>query len=582
MTDTFAFAETLSDDQITITSSLENNILNFVRMNNKLGNFSIKMQIDGSNMKITKVDESVNSRLLFGIIKFDEYTSINQFYDLIDKMKSVIAQITNFCIGCFEKIEFQSDIYVTCGKDECNYIYEELHVGNPVMDKIKDDENIVRFLLESALDAITCSRNYDIFEPFPKHFMKQPRIKKNINIKRGELSKLKGQDIDDLKDFNRLINLVKDFDITNFFTQADTCYDDQELAKMIGPDMYMLIRFIITSCKVEIVKDNDLLKFKDKNLYVYKIIHPIDKENAFKELSNDKVSYLFHGSRWCNWYSILRNGLKNCSDTKLMTAGAAYGNGIYLSDNFQISAGYGCNILTRNGDKNSTVGVFEIIGNKKEYEKSSGIYVVDNERVLKQCYLIIFRHTLTNKIVAEINSLFDSHIHTQNSKTKTGILSKGIKKLAIEYKIIKRQNPDVLGFRIETDISNIYLWKVFIFGYDKSEPIGRDMIRYDIKEIEIEVKFPETYPFSPPFLRVIRPRFQHLTGHVTQAGAICMQILTEKYWDPACSMESLIITFKSEILEGEGRLDPQRYNVPYSESEARDSFVRVARGHGWI
>ena len=97
----------------------------------------------------------------------------------------------------------------------------------------------------------------------------------------------------------------------------------------------------------------------------------------------------------------------------------------------------------------------------------------------------------------------------------------------------------------------------------------------------MDVKFPQNYPFSPPFLRIISPRFKYLTGHVTSAGAICMQVLTEKHWAPACSMESLFTTVRSEIMEGGGRLDPSKLHIPYSEHEAHKSFVRVSVGHGW-
>jgi len=108
------------------------------------------------------------------------------------------------------------------------------------------------------------------------------------------------------------------------------------------------------------------------------------------------------------------------------------------------------------------------------------------------------------------------------------------------------------------------------------------MMKYGIDEIKMEVTFPPNYPFSPPFVRVISPRFEYQTGHVTSAGALCMQILTEKHWDPACSMDSLIVSIKSEILQGGGRLDVANCKLPYSEKEAKESFIRVARGHGWI
>ena len=41
-----------------------------------------------------------------------------------------------------------------------------------------------------------------------------------------------------------------------------------------------------------------------------------------------------------NWHSILRTGLKNASGTALMSAGAAYGAGIYLATDSMISAGH--------------------------------------------------------------------------------------------------------------------------------------------------------------------------------------------------------------------------------------------------
>ena len=34
-----------------------------------------------------------------------------------------------------------------------------------------------------------------------------------------------------------------------------------------------------------------------------------------------------------NWFSIVRNGLRNLSNSHMMTAGAAYGQGIYASAN---------------------------------------------------------------------------------------------------------------------------------------------------------------------------------------------------------------------------------------------------------
>lgn len=50
--------------------------------------------------------------------------------------------------------------------------------------------------------------------------------------------------------------------------------------------------------------------------------------------------YAFHGSSMSNWHNILRQNLKNASRTPLMSAGAAYGEGIYLSTQSNVSKSY--------------------------------------------------------------------------------------------------------------------------------------------------------------------------------------------------------------------------------------------------
>lgn len=58
------------------------------------------------------------------------------------------------------------------------------------------------------------------------------------------------------------------------------------------------------------------------------------KERTFA-INKEKYGSFFcwHGSMLENWFSILRNGLRNLSNSHMMTAGAAYGAGIYASAN---------------------------------------------------------------------------------------------------------------------------------------------------------------------------------------------------------------------------------------------------------
>lgn len=93
--------------------------------------------------------------------------------------------------------------------------------------------------------------------------------------------------------------------------------------------------------------------------------------------------------------------------------------------------------------------------------------------------------------------------------------------------------------------------------------------------------FPAQFPFAPPFIRVIYPRFQFHTGHVTIGGSICMELLTNTGWLPTYSIESVFVQIRNEIIEGGGRIDFSNKS-DYTEAEARQAFDRVARQHGWL
>lgn len=99
----------------------------------------------------------------------------------------------------------------------------------------------------------------------------------------------------------------------------------------------------------------------------------------------------------------MRNGLRNLSNTALMTAGAAYGSGIYASANFMTSYGYTTrynageriwkhSIESLKSTLNYIIGIVEII-NKKIYEKSGdrNIVVVTDEDDIIIRYLLVIK-----------------------------------------------------------------------------------------------------------------------------------------------------------------------------------------------
>mmetsp|Transcript_18010 Transcript_18010/g.20045 ORF Transcript_18010/g.20045 Transcript_18010/m.20045 type:complete len:105 (+) Transcript_18010:188-502(+) len=98
--------------------------------------------------------------------------------------------------------------------------------------------------------------------------------------------------------------------------------------------------------------------------------------------------------------------------------------------------------------------------------------------------------------------------------------------------------------------------------------------------ITAHITFPNSYPFNPPFIRIIRPRFAFRTGHVTIGGSICMELLTNSGWTAANTVEAVIMSIRAQLMDGNARLDLSNRS-DYSLAEAKEAFNRMVRTHGW-
>ena len=132
----------------------------------------------------------------------------------------------------------------------------------------------------------------------------------------------------------------------------------------------------------------------------------------------------------------------------------------------------------------------------------------------------------------------------------------------------------------------MFLWDVKLMDFEKGTKLAKDIQRWakvtkSEECIYMEMKFPKEYPMLPPFVRVLRPRFQFLTGHITLGGSICMQVLTRSGWQPTNDIESILVQIRAQI-----SADPNAsLNVgdtsDYNESEARSAFERMCIRYGW-
>ncbi|KAK2066073.1 polymerase [Colletotrichum caudatum] len=148
-----------------------------------------------------------------------------------------------------------------------------------------------------------------------------------------------------------------------------------------------------------------------------------------------------------------------------------------------------------------------------------------------------------------------------------------------------------LGWYIDFDnITNMFQWIVELHSFEKSLPLAKDMISHGVSSIVLEIRFGRQFPLSPPFVRVVRPRFlpfsQRGGGHVTAGGAMCMELLTNSGWSPASSMESVLLQVRMAMCNLEpfpARLMAKTSgnSFDYGVKEAIDAYKRAAAAHGW-
>lgn len=104
--------------------------------------------------------------------------------------------------------------------------------------------------------------------------------------------------------------------------------------------------------------------------------------------------------------------------------------------------------------------------------------------------------------------------------------------------------------------------------------------------VMLRVVFPRDFPESVPYARVVRPRFVYQTGHVTNGGAFCTELLAPQGWRPM-TVDALLHSLILTLDDGGARiqLEPDVHcatpSADYDEAEASDSYRRALRTHGW-
>ena len=434
-------------------------------------------------------------------------------------------------------------------------------------------------------------------------------------------------------------------------------------------DVYKLLQYLNCTNRVNFKQLKDADSISKSTQFQEFLIYNQDatREATFQKLKQKHGSiFTFHGSSIENWYSILRNGPRNLSNTKMMTAGAAYGAGVYSSCNFSTASGYcgnrgavstlGSGVSWKHSivKGKNIIGILEII-NKKEYDKNGKHNIVvcpdDHCIMLRYIWVFSFENQVNNQSIKDtsISLGFDKLYYDQVEKIRIEKLKQRKERLiSANERARKRQEEDQLTkdklaeqlkerdmeeeskkvddkidklenkfmgkgsvtatkrilkeykhFQTNSDLdnfeikfqggNNFYVWKLVldILKFDLTPELREDFENLKSTQkkdptLIFEITFPSSFPFDPPFIRVVQPIFKFHTGHVTIGGSLCMESLTPTGWSSARSIESLFIEILSVILQGGGQLDNSRIGHQYSIQEARSAFERVAKHHGWL
>ncbi|XP_017095085.1 ubiquitin-conjugating enzyme E2 Q2 [Drosophila bipectinata] len=146
-------------------------------------------------------------------------------------------------------------------------------------------------------------------------------------------------------------------------------------------------------------------------------------------------------------------------------------------------------------------------------------------------------------------------------------------------------------YSIELVNESIYEWNIRLKSVDPDSPLHSDLLMLKEKEgkdsILLNILFKETYPFEPPFVRVVHPIISG--GYVLIGGAICMELLTKQGWSSAYTVEAVIMQIAATLVKGKARIQFGATKAltqgQYSLARAQQSFkslVQIHEKNGWF
>ncbi|PRP85654.1 hypothetical protein PROFUN_06488 [Planoprotostelium fungivorum] len=159
--------------------------------------------------------------------------------------------------------------------------------------------------------------------------------------------------------------------------------------------------------------------------------------------------------------------------------------------------------------------------------------------------------------VRDVKEFSPNYSSDKKSMFKSQASGTATERLMSELKQIMNSDSEKNGFTAEPIDDNLYQWEICLFNFDS--PMKEDMKQLGMDHVTMHAVFPKSYPFTPPYIRVIEPRFAFRTGHITIGGSICFELLTLSHWTPVLRYGIVFVALTTIIFT---RLNPLSKPLP--------------------
>jgi len=143
------------------------------------------------------------------------------------------------------------------------------------------------------------------------------------------------------------------------------------------------------------------------------------------------------------------------------------------------------------------------------------------------------------------------------------------------------------SYQVELVNDSLYEWNVKIMRLDTDSPLSTDLVTLKEREgkdhILLSFMFKDTFPFDPPFVRMVHPVLSG--GYVLEGGALCMELMTPQGWSSAYTIEAVIMQISATLVKGKARIKFDAPKGTYSLARAQQSFkslVHIHEKNGWF